>query len=217
MLTLTYLCLPFQLFFICHTPRFVLNVHEFLTLESLRKSIDHDCNDISLWALVCASVSHFLMTLNSSVNFFIYCFMCATFRRLLFRLVFRKFLGGIVVFICTCGRGAGDDAEGSVRWRPRWVPNAITRYTNLYSLLLLAIFKQLTSNVLKVNRGIPFAGRRRHRPQHGGEQPLSHHLSRREEEGQQQRGLAEVPSGGDNSSAVPQHGHHYEERGGWGD
>ena len=28
----------------------------------------------------------FLMTLNSSVNFFIYCFMCATFRKLLFRL-----------------------------------------------------------------------------------------------------------------------------------
>ena len=68
------------LFFICHTPRFILNIHEFLTLETLRKSIANDCNDISVWALSSASVSHFLMTLNSSINFFIYCFMCSTFR-----------------------------------------------------------------------------------------------------------------------------------------
>ncbi|TRY70052.1 hypothetical protein TCAL_04844 [Tigriopus californicus] len=72
------------LFFICHTPRFVLNVHEFLTLESLRISIKQDCNGVSLWAFIWASVSHFLMTLNSSVNFFIYCFMSTTFRQTLF-------------------------------------------------------------------------------------------------------------------------------------
>lgn len=75
------------LFFICHTLRFVLNVHEFLTLESLRKSIENDCNDVSLWALLCASVSNCLMTTNSSVNFFIYCFMCATFRQQLFEIL----------------------------------------------------------------------------------------------------------------------------------
>ncbi len=77
------------LFFICHTPRFALNVHEFLTLEALRFSIEHDCNSVSVWALICASVSHCLMTLNSSVNFFIYTFMCATFRRQVRRVVCR--------------------------------------------------------------------------------------------------------------------------------
>ena len=69
------------LFFICHTPRFALNVHEFLTLDSFRFSIENDCNSVSVWALIWASVSVCLMTLNSSVNFFIYCFMCGTFRR----------------------------------------------------------------------------------------------------------------------------------------
>ena len=122
------------LFFVCHTPRFVLNVHEFLTLESLRKSIDHDCNDISLWALTCASVSHFLMTLNSSVNFVIYCFMCATFRRLLFRLVFRRGLGRLLACCCFCFRGGGGDGgEGTVEGAPSrfWrLSAAVSRLTS---------------------------------------------------------------------------------------
>lgn len=71
------------LFFLCHTPRFVLNVHEFLTLDALRRSIENGCNDVSVWALSGASVSHFLMTLNSSVNFFIYAFTSCTFRGVL--------------------------------------------------------------------------------------------------------------------------------------
>lgn len=36
------------LFFICHTPRFVLNLHEFLTLESLRKSIE----EVSIYYII---------------------------------------------------------------------------------------------------------------------------------------------------------------------
>merc|ERR1711963_664295 len=71
------------LFFLCHTPRFILNIHEFLTLDTLRSAIADDCNSISLWALGGASISHFLMTLNSSVNFFIYAFTSSTFREVL--------------------------------------------------------------------------------------------------------------------------------------
>jgi hypothetical protein len=74
------------LFFICHTPRFVLYLHELFTLESLRQSVENDCNDVSVWALIFASISHFLMTINSSVNFFIYGFMCGTFRQIMFRM-----------------------------------------------------------------------------------------------------------------------------------
>eukprot|EP00095_Tigriopus_kingsejongensis_P000754 snap_masked-scaffold273_size229271-processed-gene-1.12 protein:Tk00754 transcript:snap_masked-scaffold273_size229271-processed-gene-1.12-mRNA-1 annotation:"fmrfamide receptor" len=100
------------LFFICHTPRFVLNVHEFLTLESLRISIEQDCNGVSLWALIWASVSHFLMTLNSSVNFFIYCFMCATFRRILFSYFTRC---GFGIIPSWCSWGGDSDQRSSSR------------------------------------------------------------------------------------------------------
>ena len=38
---------------------------------------------VSLWALGAASISHCLMTLNSSVNFFVYAFTSSTFREVL--------------------------------------------------------------------------------------------------------------------------------------
>ena len=53
------------LYFLCHTPRFILNIHEFITLDTLRNAIESGCNSVSLWALGGASISHFLMTLNS--------------------------------------------------------------------------------------------------------------------------------------------------------
>ena len=53
------------LYFLCHTPRFILNIHEFCTLDTLRNAIESGCNSVSLWALGGASISHFLMTLNS--------------------------------------------------------------------------------------------------------------------------------------------------------
>jgi hypothetical protein len=77
------------LFFLCHTPRFVLNIHELLTLDTLISAIEDDCNSVSVWALSCASVSHCLMTLNSSVNFFIYAFTSSTFREVFCKHVVR--------------------------------------------------------------------------------------------------------------------------------
>jgi len=71
------------LYFLCHTPRFILNIHEFITLETLKHSIESGCNSVSLWALGGASISHFLMTLNSSVNFFIYASTSSMFRDIL--------------------------------------------------------------------------------------------------------------------------------------
>lgn len=71
------------LFFLCHSLRFILNVHELINLDVLRSSIDTGCNDFSLWALGTASISNCLMTLNSSANFFIYAFTSSTFRDVL--------------------------------------------------------------------------------------------------------------------------------------
>ena len=80
-----------QLFFFCHTPRWVVYLDEFFNLDSLRLSVaseggQSDCNDVSIWALVTASVAAFLLTVNASVNFFIYAYMCASFRSILLRL-----------------------------------------------------------------------------------------------------------------------------------
>ena len=48
--------------------------------------LQSDCNNVSIWALVTASVAAFLLTVNASVNFFIYAYMCASFRSILLRL-----------------------------------------------------------------------------------------------------------------------------------
>ena len=130
-----------QLFFLCHTPRWVVYLDEFFNLESLRLSVaseseqgpdsvgkyglqsvarwkytfihllhslfeiffkpqffptelplQSDCNNVSIWALVTASVAAFLLTVNASVNFFIYAYMCASFRSILLRLC-KQYLG----------------------------------------------------------------------------------------------------------------------------
>lgn len=70
------------LFVCCHALRILLNVNELLTLEVVRASIKNGCFGVPFWALIGVAVSHFLITVNSSVNFFIYCFMCTTFRKI---------------------------------------------------------------------------------------------------------------------------------------
>ena len=55
----------------------------FQTLDTLRLSVREDCNIISLWALGGASIAHCLLSLNSSINFFIYAFTSSTFREVL--------------------------------------------------------------------------------------------------------------------------------------
>ena len=75
------------LFLICHTLRIILNIHGLISLKSVRESIHKGCSGVTqTWTLIGASVSHILLTINSSINFFIYCFMCTPFRRILFRL-----------------------------------------------------------------------------------------------------------------------------------
>ena len=70
------------LFVCCHALRILLNINELLTLSVVRASIKNGCFGVPFWALIGVAVSHFLITVNSSVNFFIYCFMSPTFRRI---------------------------------------------------------------------------------------------------------------------------------------
>ncbi len=71
------------MFLLCNVPRIGLNFYEVLTVEAFRQNKDNECFSPPMWIMVTTLVSLVLMTLNSSVNFFIYCFVNATFRRLL--------------------------------------------------------------------------------------------------------------------------------------
>ena len=84
---------------ICHIPRFLINLHEFFILDYLRetlapvKDVQKLCASFPIWALAVTSISQCLLTLNSSSNFYIYCFTSPTFRNVLRRWVlqFRNF------------------------------------------------------------------------------------------------------------------------------
>ena len=65
------------LFFVSHAPRIALNFYEFFTIEGLKKP----CYHIPLWAMILTCVSLLFMTINSSVNFFVYCFANSLFRQ----------------------------------------------------------------------------------------------------------------------------------------
>ena len=71
------------LFFVCNAPRLLLNFYEFFTIEKLKDQ----CYTIPLWTMVLTSVSLLLMTINSSINFFVYCFANSAFREELYERV----------------------------------------------------------------------------------------------------------------------------------
>ena len=89
------------LFFICHTPRVIINIHEFLYLDLFKRGMESECDKYPILVFIFTSVSNCLLTINSSSNFYIYCFMCSTFRSVLFDCILdvRNFLKS---FQCSC-------------------------------------------------------------------------------------------------------------------
>ena len=73
-------------YLIFHFSRFLINLHEFFHLHIIKEIMNGSeeyqkrCDSFPIWVLACTSVSNCLLTLNSSCNFFIYCFMSTTFR-----------------------------------------------------------------------------------------------------------------------------------------
>ena len=68
-------------FLFCHTPRVILNCVEFFMVEKM-----FHCPETfspSVWNLCLASLNHWLLIVNSSSNFLIYCFMGDTFKQAL--------------------------------------------------------------------------------------------------------------------------------------
>ena len=63
-------------FLVSSVPRLVLNLYEVFVISMIQNS----CFRLPSWVLVMTSVSALLITLNSSLNFIIYCAMCRNFR-----------------------------------------------------------------------------------------------------------------------------------------
>ena len=88
------------LFFICHTPRVIINIHELVYLDLLKRGMENDCDKYPILAFIFTSISNFLLTVNSSSNFYIYCFMCSTFRNVLYDWILdiRNFVHNLTCF-----------------------------------------------------------------------------------------------------------------------
>ena len=71
------------LFLTCHVPRVVLNIVEFVSLEERLQKTQHGCPPLRFWVLVAYPISHFLLKLNASVNFFVYAIFDARFRKVI--------------------------------------------------------------------------------------------------------------------------------------
>ena len=68
------------LFALSHVLRIILNIEEFISLEASNNAREEGCDWLKFWTVIAAPVSHFLLQINCSINFFIYCFFNKSFR-----------------------------------------------------------------------------------------------------------------------------------------
>ena len=69
-----------MLFLVCNLPRIVLNSYEVFMVAVFRRNVDNACYRLPDWVMLTATLSLLLMTMNSSVNCFVYCVVNSTFR-----------------------------------------------------------------------------------------------------------------------------------------
>ena len=61
-------------------PRVLLDIHEAATIKQAQLCSEADQNQFALWSMLCLSVAHFLLVLNSSFNVVIYSLTSSQFR-----------------------------------------------------------------------------------------------------------------------------------------
>jgi len=71
------------LFVLSHVLRIILNIEEMKSLREEREALDQGCEWLKFWTIIVAPISHLLLQINSSINFFIYCFYNQSFRDVL--------------------------------------------------------------------------------------------------------------------------------------
>jgi len=73
-------------FFMCHILRIILDLEELISYEDLNETIEKAqnngevCEGVQFWTMITTDISHFLIIVNASINFFIYCFLSKQFR-----------------------------------------------------------------------------------------------------------------------------------------
>ena len=68
------------LFGVFHILRIVLNIEEFLYFDERKAAKEKGCEWLQYWTIIASPISHFLLQINSSVNFVIYCYFNKSFR-----------------------------------------------------------------------------------------------------------------------------------------
>ena len=76
-------------FFICHVLRVVLNMEEIIYFEetsqikAMEEKLNVSCTGVQFWTMIAGDISHFLLQVNSSINFFIYGYISSQFKKAL--------------------------------------------------------------------------------------------------------------------------------------
>ena len=68
------------LFGLFHALRIILNIEEFASLDKSNKASEIGCEWLQFWTIIAAPVSNLLIQINSSINFFLYCFLNNAFK-----------------------------------------------------------------------------------------------------------------------------------------
>ncbi|TRY70678.1 hypothetical protein TCAL_05430 [Tigriopus californicus] len=68
-------------FLIFNLPRNFLSLNEVLSFAQVKEDYMRGCKGLALWILLVGTLSHLLLVVNSSMNFFLYCGMSTTFRK----------------------------------------------------------------------------------------------------------------------------------------
>ena len=63
--------------------RIILNIEEFITLDEYNSVKDKGCHWVTYWTILAAPISHIILSINSSINIFIYCYFNKTFREII--------------------------------------------------------------------------------------------------------------------------------------
>ena len=89
------------IFLLCHAPRLFLSLYEVWNAERIMLDNKHHCLGIPLGLLFTQQISHLLLAVNSSLNFFLYCAMSPMFLQELSSLT-RQLVNKIYQCCCEC-------------------------------------------------------------------------------------------------------------------